>query len=114
MVQLHVRLTPKAGRKADLEQVYRTRFLPAIAQQDGFLGSLLLRPTPHRTPASEEYELVIFFRTEAERQRWVATDLHEKAWGAVESTLEKFEVQHYQVVAGRQERVVAGVDDTNG
>ena len=40
-----------------------------------------------QTPARVNYRFVLSFRTEEERLKWVATDLHQRSWPGIENTL---------------------------
>jgi hypothetical protein len=40
-----------------------------------------------RAPARMNYRFVLSFRSEAQRQAWVATDIHQQVWPNLESKL---------------------------
>ncbi|MBO0707257.1 MAG: antibiotic biosynthesis monooxygenase [Candidatus Dormibacteraeota bacterium] len=77
---LHVELEVKEGAVDALLETYRSTFRPAITRQEGFRAVRLLRPL--NAPG---YRLVIEFAEEAQRLRWVASDLHQQVWPQVES-----------------------------
>ncbi len=82
MIQLHVDLFVDPNRESELKENYQRIFAPAIREQPGFLDvQLLVRE------GSGPWRLVVVFETEEQRQAWVATDAHSRAWPAIEETL---------------------------
>jgi heme-degrading monooxygenase HmoA len=77
---LHVELQVKEGAAEALVADYRSTFRPAISRQEGFRAARLLRPVD--APA---YRLVIEFAEERQRERWVASDLHQQVWPRIEA-----------------------------
>jgi heme-degrading monooxygenase HmoA len=69
---------------------YRNVFKLAITRQPGFVAVQLLKLRQElqgKAPAGCSYRLIISFQTEEQRQKWVATPEHQKAWPTVEGTL---------------------------
>lgn len=77
---LHVELEVKEGAAEALVSDYRSTFRPAISGQEGFRGVRLLRPVE-----APNYRLVIEFAGEPQRERWVASDLHQRVWPRIEA-----------------------------
>lgn len=89
-IQLHVDLAVDPAHEKELVQNFRTIFRPAISRQPGFVDVklLLLRSAVAGTaPAGPAYRLLISFQTEELRQKWVATDDHQRAWPSIQKTL---------------------------
>lgn len=90
-IQLHVDLTVDPSKEQEMLPNFRKVFQPAIRKQPGFVDVKLLKL--HSTlagsaPAGVNYRLLIAFASEADRQKWIATDLHNKtAWPSIENTL---------------------------
>ena len=73
-------------------------FSPAIRKQPGFVHVRLLRL---RGQAPDfNFRLLIGFESEEQRQQWVATDVHQEVWPAIERTLKgsKYAVRLYDVL----------------
>jgi heme-degrading monooxygenase HmoA len=77
---LHVDLDVKAGAEEALTATFDEVFRPAIRRQDGFRRVALLRPAE-----PGPYRLALEFEEEAQRLRWVESDLHQRVWPQMES-----------------------------
>ncbi|MGC8793788.1 MAG: antibiotic biosynthesis monooxygenase [Bryobacteraceae bacterium] len=89
-IQLHVDLDVEPAREREMLRNYRRIFRPAIRKQPGFLGVRLLRlrrVVTGEASKDSNYRLVIRFQTEEQRQAWVASEDHQRAWPAIERTL---------------------------
>jgi heme-degrading monooxygenase HmoA len=84
-IQLHVDLDVDPMLEQQLLGAFRDIFAPAIRTQPGFLDVRLLRPRSQETGLN--YRLLISFQSEEQRKQWVATDLHQEVWPAIERTL---------------------------
>ena len=86
MITLHIYLQVKVGREADLEDLYREVYVPAITVQRGFRSTTLLRSFEPKMAAAIgasggwNYEIDIVFDTEENRQAWAAGPEHTMAW----------------------------------
>lgn len=94
MVALHVNLQTKPGAGAALEKAFREVFRPAISAQEGFVDVALLKS---RTEA-DKYCLAIRFASEPLRLKWVATDLHQQVWPALEAQCAGYDVANFEAV----------------
>jgi heme-degrading monooxygenase HmoA len=89
-IELHCDLELIPGHEKQLLETYHKTFRPAISKQPGFVAVKLLKLNTEKqgkAPAGCPFRLIINFQTEQMRLTWVATDLHQKAWGAMESHL---------------------------
>jgi heme-degrading monooxygenase HmoA len=78
------------AKEKELIASFRKVFRPTISKQPGFVSVRLLRlrqAIAGAAPPNAPYRLVISFQTEEQRQTWVATDEHQRAWPAIEGTL---------------------------
>jgi heme-degrading monooxygenase HmoA len=94
MFVLHIELAVKPGLQHALENTYLADFRPAISAQEGFEAVQLL----HSNDNDASYRLCLTFDRQASQQKWVATDLHQQVWPAIESRCEKFSVAGYSAV----------------
>ena len=90
MISLHVYLTPKAGREKDLDSAIQDGWLPAMSQQPGFLAAAVVSSYDYNelealgaTRPAHALEAVSFWRSEAERQVWVARPIHDEVFAKV-------------------------------
>ncbi|MBM3737407.1 MAG: hypothetical protein FJW39_16630 [Acidobacteria bacterium] len=87
-IQLHVDL--EVGDEKLLLANFSKIFKPAISRQDGFVEVRLLKfrkAMLGNGPGSWNYRLLISFKTEEQRMKWVASDDHQKAWPTIEKCL---------------------------
>ena len=91
MITLHVYLTPKPGMEAALDEAVSDGWLPAMAQQPGFIGAAVVKPFPDdELKALQAFkpeaalEVVCFWRSEQERVEWVARPIHDEVYAKVE------------------------------
>jgi heme-degrading monooxygenase HmoA len=94
MFILNVDLSVKPGSGPALERTFKTIFVPAISQQEGFAQAALLRPGI----ADADYRLVLGFENQTMQQKWVATPLHQEVWPRMEGHCAKYAVQDYTTV----------------
>lgn len=89
-IELHVDLNVDPAQAQLMLRTFETEFRQAAAQQPGFIDVKMLKLRSNlmgQTPAHVNYRFVLSFRTEEERLKWVATDLHQRSWPDIESTL---------------------------
>ncbi|HSB16737.1 MAG TPA: antibiotic biosynthesis monooxygenase [Bryobacteraceae bacterium] len=87
-IQLHVDLDVDSAKEKKLVENFRNVFRPAISRQPGFVDVKLLRLRKALSgPTPLPYRLLISFQTEEQRQAWVATTDHQRAWPAIEENL---------------------------
>ncbi len=89
-IQLHCDLELDPAKEKVMLENYRKIFVPAISKQPGFVSVQLLKLRIERqgkAPAGCPYRLIISFQTEEQRLKWVASDVHQKAWPTVEDQL---------------------------
>lgn len=89
-IQLHVDLDVDPAKEKELAPNFRKVFRPAISKQPGFVSVRLLKlrqALAGAPPANAPYRLVISFQSEEQRQTWVASEDHKRAWPSIENTL---------------------------
>ena len=89
-IQLHVDLEVDPARESEMVSNYHKTFRPAISKQPGFVEVKLLKlrsALAGKAPENCTYRLLLSFQTEAQRQKWVATDTHQQVWPTIEKCL---------------------------
>ena len=89
-VELHVDLNVDPAQEAAFLHSFETEFRPAAAKQPGYLDLKVLKlesALMGKPPARLNYRFVLSFRSEAQRQAWVATDTHQHVWPTLENML---------------------------
>jgi len=89
-IQLHVDLSVDPAKEKEMLHNFETIFRPAAAKQPGYIDvkMLKLRSTVSgKAPAGVNYRFNLTFKSEELRQKWIASDVHQKVWPTVENTL---------------------------
>ena len=89
-IQLHVDLSVDLAKEAEMLKNFETIFRPAASKQPGYIDvkMLKLRSTlMGKAPAGVNYRFALTFQSEELRQKWIASDVHQKVWPTVENTL---------------------------
>jgi hypothetical protein len=92
-IQLHGDLAVDPAREAEMLQYFETVYRPAAMKFAGYIDLHLLKLTavPMGTrPPGLSYRFSITYASEAQRQAWVASDVHTEVWG----TLERYLTSH--------------------
>ncbi|MEO6801694.1 MAG: antibiotic biosynthesis monooxygenase family protein [Granulicella sp.] len=91
MFILYVDMSVKPGSEQLLEQTFKTVFITAISNQEGFASAGLMRSDT----TAGDYRLVLKFENQSLQQNWVATPLHQEVWPQIESHCASYSVQTY-------------------
>src|ERR1043165_3307538 len=89
-IQLHVDLAVDPAKEKEMLKNFETVFRPAASKQPGYIDvrMLKLRSTlMGKAPAGVNYRFVLTYQSEELRQKWVASDVHQKVWPTIERTL---------------------------
>jgi hypothetical protein len=89
-IQLHVDLSVDPAKEKEMLKNFKTIFRPAASKQPGYIDvkMLKLRSTlMGKAPAGVNYRFALTFQSEELRQKWVASDTHQKVWPTIEDTL---------------------------
>ena len=102
-IQLHVDLDVYPAREQELINNFQKVFRPAIRKQPGFNGTRLfkMRSVVAGAGPAGHFRLLIRFQSEEQRQAWVKSADHQKAWPEIEKTLKggKYNAVLYDPVA---------------
>ena len=87
MIALHVYLSPKSGKKAEMEAVIRDSWIAAMSEQPGFLRAAILTPFPGKALEAlgakkppHAFEVVSYWESEKLRLEWVARPVHDRVF----------------------------------
>ena len=89
-IQLHVDMSVDPKKEKEMLRNFETVFRPAAAKQPGYIDVkvLKLRTTLMGTaPAGVNYRFALTFQSEELRQKWIASETHQKVWPTIENTL---------------------------
>jgi len=89
-IELYVDLSVDQKREEEMLQNFHKHFRPAAQKQPGFVDVKILKlrsAVMGTAPAGVNYRFMISFKSEEHRQKWVATDIHQKVWSLIENTL---------------------------
>jgi hypothetical protein len=89
-VQLHCDLAVDPAKAADAEHYFVTVYRPAAMAFEGYIDLRLLRlraVLAGQEPAGANYRFSITYETEELRQKWIASDVHQRVWPALQSYL---------------------------
>jgi len=89
-VVLYVDMQVDPAKEKEMVNNYHTIFKPAAVKFPGYvdLKIVKLRSTLQGSPpVGMNYRFQLTFQTEEMRQKWVASDVHKKAWPTIENTL---------------------------
>jgi len=89
-IQLHVDLTVDPTREKEMLKNFETIFRPTASKHPGYIDvkMLKLRSTlAGKAPAGVNYRFALTYQSEELRQKWIASDVHQKVWPTIENTL---------------------------
>ena len=88
-IVLYVDLDVDPSREQEMLKNFRTIFRPAAAKQPGYIDvkMLKLRTAIQGSAPTAKYRFMLTYESEELRQKWVASDVHQKVWPTVENTL---------------------------
>lgn len=89
-IELYVDLAVDPAREKEMVQNFRTQFRPTAQKQPGFIDVKIMKlrsAIQGTAPAGVNYRFMISFQAEEQRQKWVATEAHQKVWPLIENTL---------------------------
>jgi hypothetical protein len=89
-VVLYVDLQVDPAREEEMVNNYHTIFKPAAVKFPGYIDLKIVKlrsALQGAAPAGMNYRFQLTFQSEEMRQKWVASDIHKKAWPTIENTL---------------------------
>jgi len=89
-IVLYVDMVVDPSREKEMVDNYHKIFRPAAVKFPGYvdLKIVKLRTTVQGSaPAGMNYRFQLTYESEEMRQKWIASDIHKKAWPTIERTL---------------------------
>ena len=89
-IALYVDLEVDPAKEKKMLEIFHGPFHAAAVKQPGFIDVQMykLRSTLQGpAPGKANYRFVLKYKTEEQRQAWVATPIHKKLWPQIEATL---------------------------
>jgi hypothetical protein len=89
-IRLDVDLAVDPAKEKEMLHNFETIFRPAAVKHPGYIDvkMLKLRSVPKgKAPAGLNYRFTLTYETEELRQKWIASDVHQKVWPTIEKTL---------------------------
>ncbi len=89
-ILLEVDLSVDPSREKELLDNYHKIFKPAAVKYPGYVDLKLLKlrtALQGGAPEGVNYRFALTYQSEEMRQKWVASDIHKKAWPTLENTL---------------------------
>jgi hypothetical protein len=89
-IQLHVDLDVDPAKEQEMMHNFVNIFRPAAMHHPGYIDVKLLKlrsAVKGTPPAGGKYRFELTYESEELRQKWIASDVHQKVWPTIESTL---------------------------
>jgi len=89
-IQLHLDMAVDPAKEKEMLKNFETIFRPAAAKQPGYIDVKILKlrsAVQGKAPAGINYRFSLTYQSEELRQKWVASDVHQKVWPTIENTL---------------------------
>jgi len=89
-IVLYVDMLVDPAKEKEMVDNYHNIFRPAAVKFPGYIDLKIvkLRKTLQGTaPAGMNYRFQLTFESEELRQKWIASDVHQKVWPTIERTL---------------------------
>ncbi len=89
-IQVHVDMSVDPAKEKDMLRHFEQDFKPAAVKFPGYIDVKIMKlrsAFQGKAPAGLNYRFVLTYQTEELRQKWIASDIHQKAWGMIESTM---------------------------
>lgn len=89
-IQIHVDLNVDPAKEKQMLQHFEKEFKPAAVKFEGYIDVKVIKLRKAfvgKAPANLNYRFVLQYRSEELRQKWIASDIHQKVWGMIEGTL---------------------------
>jgi antibiotic biosynthesis monooxygenase (ABM) superfamily enzyme len=89
-IQLHVDLQVDPAKEQEMLHNFKTIFKPAAVKHPGYIDVKIIKlekALMGSAPQGLNYRFVLTYASEALRQKWVASPVHQKVWPTIENTL---------------------------
>ncbi len=89
-ILLHVDLAVDPSKEKQMLRHFETVFRPAAIKFPGYIDVKLLRlrsALMGSAPSGANYRFALTYQSEEARQKWVASDIHQRVWPPMEDCL---------------------------
>ena len=89
-IQVHLDMSVDPAREKEMLQHFEKDFKPAAEKFPGYIDVKIMKlraAVQGKAPAGLNYRFVLTYQSEELRQKWIASDIHQKVWGMIESTM---------------------------
>ena len=89
-IQLHVDLAVDPAKEKEMLHNFETIFRPVAVKHPGYIDVKMIKlrsALRGKAPAGLNYRFVLVYESEELRQKWIASDIHQKVWPTIEKTL---------------------------
>ena len=89
-IQLHCDLSVVPNREKEVLRNFETVFRPAASKMPGYIDVRLLKlrsAVYGKAPVGVTFRFNLTFQSEELRQKWIASDVHQKVWPTIENLL---------------------------
>ena len=86
-IQLHCDLAVDPKREQEMLDNFEKIFRPVARKQPGFIDLKMLKLQTAIRGSAPKYRFELTMTSEELRQKWVASDIHQKVWPTIENTL---------------------------
>ena len=89
-VVLHVDLSVDPAKEQEMLHNFHTIFKPAAVKFPGYIDVKMCKlrtALQGAAPSGVNYRFQLTYQSEELRQKWVASEVHQKAWPTIENTL---------------------------
>lgn len=89
-IQIHVDMSVDPAKEKEMLRLFEKNFKPAAAKFQGYIDVKIVKLRQAfvgKAPAGVNYRFVLRYQSEELRQKWIASDIHQKVWGEIEATL---------------------------
>jgi antibiotic biosynthesis monooxygenase (ABM) superfamily enzyme len=89
-IQVHVDMSVDPAREKEMLRHFEQDFKPAAVKFPGYIDVKIVKlrsAFQGKAPAGLNYRFILTWQSEELRQKWIASAIHQKVWGMIESMM---------------------------
>lgn len=89
-IQVHLDMSVDPAKEKEMLQHFEKDFKPAAAKFQGYIDVKIVKlrsAVQGKAPEGLNYRFVLTYQSEELRQKWIASDVHQRVWGMLENTM---------------------------
>jgi antibiotic biosynthesis monooxygenase (ABM) superfamily enzyme len=89
-IQVHVDMSVDPAKEKEMVQHFEKEFKPAATKFAGYIDVKIVKlrsAFQGKAPADLNYRFVLTYQSEELRRKWIASDVHQRVWGAIENAM---------------------------